>query len=569
MKKKYIVICLIILVIIGITVVWFLKKDKKSEFKEESIEYFSVIHGETFGVIDKGGNILLEPIYSNVVIPRHSKDVFFCYSDNINYKILNKEGKEVLKNFEEVSPIIGTLIEKYQYRDLLRYKENGKYGLIDTDGNRITRAIYDKIQALEDDTRTYKVVIDDKTGVLNFDGSILIKARYNDIVAKSSFNFSSNPKSVGYELKEVSTTDQKYGFASNTGKIILKPKFESIIRSDISDTDYYLIVQEKGRKGLYKNSKRLIDSEYQEIACAKTAIVVKQYNKFGMFSLEGRELISPRFDYYKMFGKYVTFVDGEKEYTYDGIGNQVAGSEYIIISDVPDKNYLIVSDRNSKMTLITDGRTLPDRYEDIRYVFDDYFIFQDSGKMGIFEVNKGVVLPAEYDYISKIYGTNIIKAHKGKEVTLYNRELYRIEFAKKFTEEFLFNSETLIIYTDKDVKYLDLDGHEVENVNVINRRYYAEKDGNKWGFIDKNGNTALKAKYDMVSEFNEYGFASVRVGQKWGVINESFEEIVKPHYEFKNRDTIPKFIFKYLIEENVKGLVIDINDAEITKLENR
>lgn len=567
MKKRYIFVILIILILIGFGVFYYLKKDNVVETKKESIEYFQLFHEENFGVIDKKGNIIIEPIYSNVVIPRHSKDIFFCYSDNIRYKVLNKEGTELFTEFEEVTPIIGSLVERYEYRELLRYKEQGKYGLIDTESNRITRAIYDKIEALDDDYRTYRVVLNDKVGLLDPKGKVLLKPRYDDIVASASFNFSADFGSVGYELKEVTPNEEKYGFASNTGKVLLKPRFESVIKADISSSDYYIIVQEKGRKGLYKNNKRIIDSKYQEIICGTTSIVVKEYGKYGLYSLEGQELINPRFDQYKMFGKYVTLVDGEKEYTYDGVGNQVAGSEFMIISDVPDKNYIIVSDSNNKKTLIIDGRVVQDRYDEIIYAFDDFFIFQKDEKMGVLQVNKGVILDPEYDYINNIYGTNIIKAIKGKESTMYNKEMYAINFSKVFNEEKIPNTDILLLHNKTDSIYLDNDGYEVKNTDILDREYYAKKEGNKWGFVDKNNNFVLKPKYDFASEFNEYGFASVRIGDKWGVINNELKEVVKPKYEFKERTTIPQFVSKYLIEENVKGLVLNIDKVEVTKVE--
>ena len=567
MKKRYIFVILIILILIGFGVFYYLKKDNVVETKKESIEYFQLFHEENFGVIDKKGNIIIEPIYSNVVIPRHSKDIFFCYSDNIRYKVLNKEGTELFTEFEEVTPIIGSLVERYEYRELLRYKEQGKYGLIDTESNRITRAIYDKIEALDDDYRTYRVVLGDKVGLLDPKGKVLLKPRYDDIVASASFNFSADFGSVGYELKEVTPNEEKYGFASNTGKVLLKPRFESVIKADISSSDYYIIVQEKGRKGLYKNNKRIIDSKYQEIICGTTSIVVKEYGKYGLYSLEGQELINPRFDQYKMFGKYVTLVDGEKEYTYDGVGNQVAGSEFMIISDVPDKNYIIVSDSNNKKTLIIDGRVVQDRYDEIIYAFDDFFIFQKDEKMGVLQVNKGVILDPEYDYINNIYGTNIIKAIKGKESTMYNKEMYAINFSKVFNEEKIPNTDILLLHNKTDSIYLDNDGYEVKNTDILDREYYAKKEGNKWGFVDKNNNFVLKPKYDFASEFNEYGFASVRIGDKWGVINNELKEVVKPKYEFKERTTIPQFVSKYLIEENVKGLVLNIDKVEVTKVD--
>ena len=118
--KKYILIIIIAILVIILCI--FFINNKKDTYKEGVVEYFQLVQGEHYGVIDKKGNILIEPIYSNVVIPDLSKDVFFCYSDNLNYKILNKEGTEIFKNFEEVSPIIGTLLERYEYRNLLNIK---------------------------------------------------------------------------------------------------------------------------------------------------------------------------------------------------------------------------------------------------------------------------------------------------------------------------------------------------------------------------------------------------------------------------------------------------------------
>ena len=565
--KKYIIAAIILLLIIIIGLFFYFNKEEEKILINRNIEYFEMLQGENSGVIDKDGNIIIEPIYSHIIIPDFSTDVFFCYSDNLNYKIVDKDGNELFKNLHEVSPIIGSLIERYEYRSLLKFKEEGKLGLIDIEGNRVTRVMYDKIEALDDDYGIYKVTLDGKIGLLDSQGKVFIQVKYDEITPKNSYHHKGELLNVGYELKEVVSSEPRFGFADGNGKIILKPRFESVFKTNIASEDYYLVVQEKGRKGLYKNNKRIIKSKYQEIAVATDAVVVKEYNKFGLYSLDGRELISPRFDQYKLFGKYITFVDDEKEYTYDGIGNQVAGSDYLIISDVPDKNYIIVADRDDKKTLIVENRVIDERFDDINYAFDDFFIFQENDKLGVFQVNKGEILAAEYDYITSVFGMNIIKAIKENETTLYNKELYLIDFSKIFAEERLLDEELLFIYTDNDAKYLDIDGYEVENRDVLENKYYAKKDGSKWGFVDNDDKFILKAKYDMVSEFNEFGFASVKLDDKWGVINKDLEEVVKPIYEFKDRRTMPKFVSKFLIEENITGLVIDIDKQEITEID--
>lgn len=89
--KKHIALTLIILLILIVSLFFYFNKEKIEEVKEGRIEYFQLFHEDYYGVIDKKGNILIEPIYFAVVIPNLSKDVFFCYSDNIDFKVLNKD----------------------------------------------------------------------------------------------------------------------------------------------------------------------------------------------------------------------------------------------------------------------------------------------------------------------------------------------------------------------------------------------------------------------------------------------------------------------------------------------
>ena len=70
-----------------------------------------------------------------VVIPNKNKDVFICYYDvdynNETYKtkILNAEGKEILKNFEKIEAIENYNDSKVWYEsELLKYEVDGKYG---------------------------------------------------------------------------------------------------------------------------------------------------------------------------------------------------------------------------------------------------------------------------------------------------------------------------------------------------------------------------------------------------------------------------------------------------------
>ena len=62
-------------------------------------------------------------------------------------------------------------------------------------------------------------------------------------------------------------------------------------------------------------------------------------------------------------------------------------------------------------------------------------------------------------------------------------------------------------------------------------------------FVDKNGNLKVQNKYEVVTDFNKYGFAGIKKDGKWGVIDQEGHIVQEPIYELKWN--MPEFIGKY------------------------
>ena len=100
------------------------------------------------------------------------------------------------------------------------------------------------------------------------------------------------------------------------------------------------------------------------------------------------------------------------------------------------------------------------------------------------------------------------------------------------------------IYSDTDNKYFDYEGKELSAKDVFpNNKLYAKKINEKWGFVDKDGNLKVQNEYDMVTEFNEYGFAGIKKDWKWGSINSDGKVVQEPTYKISW--TSPKFIGEF------------------------
>lgn len=78
---------------------------------------------------------------------------------------------------------------------------------------------------------------------------------------------------------------------------------------------------------------------------------------------------------------------------------------------------------------------------------------------------------------------------------------------------------------------------ELDNIFNAPEQYHegvkSYQDGNKYGFIDEQGNIVIPAIYDHVGCFNE-GLVSVTIDHKMGYINHSGELVIPAIYDFTN-----------------------------------
>lgn len=154
MKKKVIIIsiCLIVILVLAISA-YFIFSSKDREYNVEQVsgyKYFILNQDEKYGVIDAQGNVLVQPNYDLVKIPNPTKGVFVCYEGN-STKVLNENSEEINTEYQNVEPLTlkNVSTDLIYEKSILSYEENGKYGIISLEGNRITKPIYDSIETLQ------------------------------------------------------------------------------------------------------------------------------------------------------------------------------------------------------------------------------------------------------------------------------------------------------------------------------------------------------------------------------------------------------------------------------------
>lgn len=560
MKKKKIIILTIVLIIIVGIIGYFIIKKTQQENKEYEIEtvaeykYFVLKENNQYGVINAQGNKIIETKYEDIKIPNPEKAIFICY-ENKKTKVLNEKGEEIFTEYEKIEPLrLKNVSSNLMYeKSVLKYSENGKYGIIDFNGKKITKAVYEEIDTLQFKEGELLVKQEGKYGVINIKGTTLVKTNYDKIETDKFYEEENGYKNAGYIVSQTTDEGYRYGYVNLEGKEIIETKYNDLSRiTDIDSDDIYIICAENGKYGVFKNDKQIINNEYQSLVYNETnnSLIALKGKKYGVISTTGNIIVPFEYKQIDITGDYIygTTTD-ENVKIFDSNGQEANIDKNLSIIDIKDTDYkMYIQTANNQTTYNVykkEQKITNNDYTYIQYLYDNYFIVCDKeGKLGIIDDNENIKVSINYNTIQIIENTNMVQAinNNTKTTEIYSKEMKKICELENATIEN--NKDYIKLYNDKETKYINKDEKEVKNTELfINNKIFAKKSGDKWGFEDIKGNKIVDYKYEKVTELNQYGFAGIKQNGKWGVINSEGEIIVEPIYELNEND--PKFIGEY------------------------
>lgn len=557
-KVLIIVAILIIAIIAGVAVILNNSGSKYELEKVEKYSYFKLYKNEKYGVIDAEGNIIIQPEYTVINIPNPSKPIFFCYYDydsttgEYKTKALNEKNEEIFTEYEQVLPLIceeSTSDIPFE-KSVLQYKENGKYGVMDFNGKKITKSIYEEIKSLEYKEGTLLVKQEGKYGLINMKGKQIVKPQYDEIKADGYYTNEAEYMDSGYIVQTKTQDGYRYGYINKDGKLLLNAEYNEIDRvTDIEDDkNVYLLVSKNGQYGIAKNKKLVIDCTYDEIEYNKTdkLFVVEKNSKQGIINIEGKQILPTEYDYIYCAQNILTAKKGEDTETFDLSGNKQENPKYESLIDTSNENYIITVDNDEKFGVINkEGNILiKNNYQYIEYAFGKFFIATSDGKVGVLNDEGKQVISFSYDIIQRVKDKNAMQAiiSSSNTIEIYNSNAQKTTTIKDAT--LYTNSDYIKLLSSNDMKYLDNNGNIISNKEIFkeNTLFAYSKDG-KWGFVDANGKEIVQAKYDMVTEYSKYGYAGIKINGKWGVVNREGQVIKEPTYKIDWNE--PEFINKY------------------------
>lgn len=559
MKKKNIIITISLIIIVAIVGYFTIQKIQKENRKYEietisEYKYFVLKENNQYGVIDAKGNKIIETKYEDVKIPNPGKAVFICYEGE-NTKVIDENGKEIFTEYDNIEPLrLKNILSDLMYeKNILKYSKNGKYGIIDLNGKKITNAIYEEIETLQFKEGELLVKKAGKYGVINIKGATLVKTQYDKIEADKFYEEGNSYRKAGYIVSKTTDEGYRYGYVNLEGKEVIETKYNDLYRiTEINSDDIYIICAENGKYGLLKNNKKIIDNEYQSLVYneSNNTITTLKGKKYGVISIKGEIIIPFEYKQIDITGDYIYAKTADENVKiFDSKGKETSMNANMAIINVDNTDYKIyintIDEKTQYNIYKKEEKVTKNEYSYIQYLYDNYFIACNmNGKLGIIDDTEKIKLEFKYNSIQQIENTKMIQAvnNSTKMTEIYSKKMEKISELENAKIES--NKEYLRIYNDNETKYISNEEKELDNTEVFtNNKIFAKKKDNKWGFVDNSGTKIINFEYEKVTEVNKYGFAGIKQYGKWGVIDEDGKIIVEPTYELNDNE--PKFIGQY------------------------
>lgn len=487
MKKKVIIgiglIILFILLAIAGTVL-FILNNKKNENKEtiyniaeKEYEYFILYVNEKYGVIDNQGNIVVNPDYDSIVIPNPKEELFICSTKDSNKnKVLNAESKSIFTIYDNIEPIsINGITTSLPYENnILKYEVNGKYGLVNINEKRITKAIYEDIDGLKYKEGELIAKKDGKYGVISTSGDKIVNFDYYSIEADKYYLEGTGYKNSGYIVCNKTEEGYRYGYISNNGKKILEPEYNDIKRiTDIDDeNNIYLIVSKNGQYGLLKNGEKIIDYKYQgiEYNSLNNLLIINKSTKYGVYTLDGKEIIPIEYKTLLFNGVYVYAKNGDEVKYFTNKGEEVT-TGFTALQPVKEGKYYISTNEYGLFGIVDSNvnTLVENKYVLIDYLFNNYFLaYRNSGEREILDVNGSVA--SEYNkftILNRILNANLIKAEdmQNSNIKIYDEKLEIV--AELDNAKLDIRDKYLKLYNDNEEIYVDMEGNIIKESEAI------------------------------------------------------------------------------------------------------
>lgn len=376
-----------------------------------------------YGIMTQDGSIIKKNEYNQIINLDEKMYLFLTDKGLFAYNI---EGNKEFK-LEGMS-IIG--------ENLYKILKNNKYGIVDSEFNTIVEPVNNRIENKND---RILIINEDKLEVLNRNENMKIKE------IRNSFQ----EVTVGVGNTIYFKTDDKWGILENNGEILIDSKYDRFVNLNDENLVIGYIKNETYLINLEKKIEKRIDYDNYSKESESTIMVMKN-NKIGYINDSGEEIVPLKYDGGFYFSKNRDFIQlkeneewkllntvtlEEKKLPYTDIGEFVEG--YMVAEKNQKYGYIdgngeekipfkytiaenfkegigIVASPNGYGAIDKNGvEIIPLIYDEV-YVNKGYIYVTKDKKIGIFNKGGKEIIPIEYDNLSIVENKRVLFEKDGK-----------------------------------------------------------------------------------------------------------------------------------------------------------
>ena len=417
-------------------------------------------------------------------------------------------------------------IEKIDLQDYVYFilREDGKYGVINTNGDIIIHPEYTNV-IIPNPKKAVFICYDEnnQTKVLNQNNEQIF-SEYEQIQPIRLKNIASN---LMYEKNLLTyVQDEKIGLINLDGEEIAEPIYESIEGLPYKEGE--LLVQLEGKYGVINNKgNNLVDTKYDQIAVDNYTTEEDGYKRAGYIVSNTTEN-GYRYGYVDINGNVLL----EPEYT--------EVSRIINIKD-NDNIYLIVAQNGQYGVVKNQEQIIENEYQSISYNSESNTLtLEKTKRYGIATLEGKVVIPVEFSQIDStgkyIYATDVDG----------NVEVYQEDGNPADVE-----SNVYILETNNENYQIKIDNAQ----------------GTVYSILNKNGEQMTTQNYSYINYLYDNYFIVSVTGGKVGVINDKEEEIIPIQFDSIEKIEGTDYIITRLSENNSTQLY-DKNFKQLCEMTN-
>lgn len=425
------------------------------------------------------------------------------------------------------------------------YKD-GKWGVIDNNGNVIIDLVYDEMVVVPDKTLDLFIVTYNvdytagtyKTKVLDKNGKEKL-SNFNMVQAVENYN----NNEVWYESDILKyQKDGKVGLINFAGKEIVPAEYDKIYA--IAGIQKSIVVEKDGLAGLVSNSlgEIIIEPEYAEITALTDTydngyLVKNKDSYYGIITADKKQILDCKYDEIKPVtgnDMYVVVEQG-KEKLIKKDGSTVLDSGFEDIVSIDGDNIIIKKDGKFGVITSSSKEVIPAEYDDLKYTFDRNYIAKKDDKYGVVKSGNDVVIEFKYNSATYRKEAGFIEA---------DREDFKTDIIDSSLNTVL--SDVIISEVNKDkgyirvrvgdeYKYYNFKFEEKKSQDVLaTNTLFLIKENGKYGYENKNGERVVDAIYDDATEQNDLGYVAVKKDGLWGSLKSNGNIALKPSVNLDN-----------------------------------